>query len=65
MLQISTTMIGAENTVTITDSQAEKAVQEAITAIRKELPEEALTHGIFKYITEKIMEKVETSKIVL
>lgn len=66
MFRVITTMrSNGGNTVTLSDFQVDKAVQGAIEAIKKELPEEALSEEIFEYVTEQIMEKVKTAKIVL
>ncbi len=66
MLRVITTMSSnGETTVTLSDFQVDKAVQGAIEAIKKELPEEALSEETFEYVTERIMEKVKTAKIVL
>lgn len=65
MLQVITAMSKSENTVTIYDSQVDKAIEGVIEAIKKELPEEALTREAFEYITGKLMERVDTSKILL
>ena len=58
-------MSKSENTVTIYDSQVDKAIEGVIEAIKKELPEEALTREAFEYITGKLMERIDTSKILL
>lgn len=65
MLQVITAMSKSENTVTIYDSQVDKAIEGVIEAIKKELPEEALTREAFEYITGKLMERIDTSKILL
>lgn len=64
MLQIITAVSKSENTVTIYDSQVDKAIEGVIEAIKKELPEEALTREAFEYITGKLMERIDTSKIL-
>ncbi len=66
MLRVITTMSSnGGTTVTLSDFQVDKAVQGAIEAIKKELPGEALSEETFEYVTERIMEKVKTAKIVL
>ncbi len=54
-----------EDVITVDEAQIRKAVQKAITAIKEELPEEALTHEVFKYVADRIVEKVSTAKLVL
>ena len=65
MLQVVTAMSKSENTVTIYDSQVDKAIDGVIEAIKKELPEETLTREAFEYIAEKLMERIDASKILV
>lgn len=65
MLQVVTAMSQSENMVTIYDSQVDKAIEGVIEAIKKELPEEALTREAFEYIAGKLMERIDTSKILV